>query len=216
MSGDDLMKFDLHLHTSRHSPDSAMGPFDMCRRAEAIGLDGVVITEHDWLWTQDEVGELRDKHPDLVILSGVEVSAREGHFLAYGITNPFATPHGIGVADLCREVHRQGGAIVAAHPFRWRQPFNDILSKHRPALDGLELMTNNMDSGLPPAGRRGPQASGDLRPGFQRRPRNRRAWLLLHRLRRHHPRHGRPGRSHPLAPGGCSRARRGSRAGVGT
>ena len=81
-----------------------------------------------------------------MILAGVEVSAREGHFLAYGVTNPFALPRGIGVAELCREVHRQGGAIVAAHPFRWRQPFNDILARQRPDLDGLELMTNNMDA----------------------------------------------------------------------
>jgi predicted metal-dependent phosphoesterase TrpH len=139
------MKFDLHLHTTRHSPDSRMEPFAMCRRAEAIGLDGVVITEHDWLWTPDELAELRETHPALVVLAGVEVSAREGHFLCYGVRNPFALPRGIGVAELCREVHRQGGAVVAAHPFRWRQPFLDILAKQQPDLDGLELMTSHMD-----------------------------------------------------------------------
>src|SRR5262249_40367490 len=84
-------------------------------------------------------------HPGLVVLAGVEVSAHEGHFLAYGVTNPFAVPRGIGVAKLCREVHRQGGAVVAAHPFRWRQPFRDILKREKPDLDGLELMTSNMD-----------------------------------------------------------------------
>jgi predicted metal-dependent phosphoesterase TrpH len=50
------------------------------------------------------------------------------------------------VADLCREVHRQGGAVVAAHPFRWGQRFNDILRHDKPDLDGLELMTSNMDA----------------------------------------------------------------------
>jgi predicted metal-dependent phosphoesterase TrpH len=139
------MKFDLHLHTTRHSPDSHMDPFAMCRRAEAIGLDGVVITEHDWLWTDEELNGLRREHRGLVILAGVEVSAYEGHFLAYGVRNPFAIPKGIGVAELCREVHRQGGAVVAAHPYRWRQPFDQILAEQRPDLDGLELMTNNMD-----------------------------------------------------------------------
>jgi predicted metal-dependent phosphoesterase TrpH len=139
------MKFDLHMHTTRHSPDSRMDPFALCRRAESIGLDGVVITEHDWLWTEEELNELRREHPGLVILAGVEVSAREGHFLAYGVHNPFALPHGIGVSELCREVHAQGGAIVAAHPYRWRQPFDEILAEQRPDLDGLELMTRNMD-----------------------------------------------------------------------
>ena len=64
--------------------------------------------------------------PDLVILAGIEVSAYEGHFLAYGVANPFAVPKGIRVAALCREVHAQGGAVVAAHPFRWNQPFEEI------------------------------------------------------------------------------------------
>jgi predicted metal-dependent phosphoesterase TrpH len=140
------MKFDLHMHTTRHSPDSAMEPEALVRRAREIGLDGVVITEHDWLWTEDELRELRAVEPGLVVLAGVEVSCREGHFLAYGVTDPFAIPRGIGVAELCREVHRQGGAVVAAHPFRWGQKFDDILATQRPELDGLELMTNNMDA----------------------------------------------------------------------
>ena len=140
------MKFDLHLHTTRHSPDSQMDPVAMVRRACRLGLDGVVITEHDWLWTEPELEELRAEAPGLVVLAGIEVSAREGHFLAYGVSDPFALPRGIGVAALCREVHRQGGAVVAAHPFRWGQPFDDILRKAHPELDGLELMSSNMDA----------------------------------------------------------------------
>jgi predicted metal-dependent phosphoesterase TrpH len=140
------MKFDLHLHTSRYSPDSRMEPPTLLRRAGEIGLDGVVITEHDWLWTEPELEVLRALAPGLVVLAGIEVSAREGHFLVYGVNDPFALPRGIGVAELCREVHRQGGAVVAAHPFRWGQPFTAILEQHRPELDGLELMTSNMDA----------------------------------------------------------------------
>jgi predicted metal-dependent phosphoesterase TrpH len=140
------MKFDLHLHTTQHSPDSRMDPLALCRRAQELGLDGFVITEHDWLWTEPELENLRVQYPDLVILAGIEVTAREGHFLVYGVHNPFAFPRGIPVADLCREVHRQGGAVVAAHPFRWGQPFDEILREEQPELDGLEVMTNNMDA----------------------------------------------------------------------
>lgn len=139
------MRFDLHMHTSRHSPDSILDPFVLVRRARQIGLDGVVITEHDWLWTEAELTELRAAAPGLVVLAGIEVTCREGHFLSYGVRDPFALPRGIAVAELCREVHRQGGAVVAAHPFRWGQPFADILREERPELDGLELMTSNMD-----------------------------------------------------------------------
>src|SRR4051812_27635887 len=109
------MKFDLHIHTKRHSPDSHIDPFTLLRRARAAGLDGVVITEHDWLWTEAELVELRAAANGLVVLAGIEVSCREGHFLTYGVTNPFAVPRGIGCAALCHEVHRQGGVVVAAH-----------------------------------------------------------------------------------------------------
>src|SRR5262249_40692563 len=117
------MKLDMHLHTTRHSPDSQMEPAALLRRAREIGLDGFVITEHDWLWTEPELDELRAEAPDLLILSGIEVSSYEGHVLVYGVTNPFAVPRGIRMAELCREVHRQGGVTVAAHPFRWGQKF---------------------------------------------------------------------------------------------
>jgi predicted metal-dependent phosphoesterase TrpH len=140
------MNFDLHIHTARHSPDSEIKPFDLVRKAQELGLDGVVITEHDWLWTEQELDELRAVAGKLIVLSGVEVTTVEGHFLAYGVHDPFAIPKQIPVADLCREVHRQGGAVVAAHPFRWGQPFDEILRDQRPELDGMELMTGHMDA----------------------------------------------------------------------
>jgi predicted metal-dependent phosphoesterase TrpH len=141
-----MMKFDLHMHTTRHSPDSEIDPFVLVQRARELGLEGVVITEHDWLWTEAELEELRAATPGLVVLAGIEVTAREGHVLTYGVRDPFALPHGIGMAALCREVHAQGGAAVAAHPFRWGQPFDDILRKEKPQLDGLEVMSKNMDA----------------------------------------------------------------------
>ncbi len=98
------MKFDLHMHTTRHSPDSDMDPFVMCRQAREIGLDGVVITEHDWLWTEPELAELRRGASE----SGSSwrasrVSAFEGHFyLAYGGgPNLFAAPMGVPRGGVC-------------------------------------------------------------------------------------------------------------------
>ncbi len=139
-------RFDLHIHTNRHSADSAIDPFRLVQRARELGLDGIVITEHDWLWTQAELDEFQAVAGELLVFAGVEVSAREGHFLVYGVHNPFALPRGIGLFELCREVHNQGGAVVAAHPFRWGQAFDEIVRELRPELDGLEVMTSNMDA----------------------------------------------------------------------
>jgi predicted metal-dependent phosphoesterase TrpH len=140
--------FDLHVHTSRHSPDSVINAFSLVRRVAALGLTGVVITEHDHQWSEEELDELRAATPHVQVYAGVEVSTADGHFLCYGLTDATRTPPGIGVADLCAEVHRQGGVVVAAHPYRWGQDFDAILRDADPALDGLELMSNNMDEPL--------------------------------------------------------------------
>jgi hypothetical protein len=137
--------FDMHLHTSRHSNDSQLNPFRLVRRAKDLGLNGVVITEHDKLWSEEELAELRAATPGIQIFAGVEVSAKEGHFLSYGVTDLSKMPAGIGVKELCQEVHHQGGAVIAAHPYRWEQNFDEILDTVRPKLDGIELMSSNMD-----------------------------------------------------------------------
>jgi predicted metal-dependent phosphoesterase TrpH len=142
------MKFDLHTHTRRHSHDADTDPLELVRAAVAAGLDGVVITEHDYLWPEEELAELRAAAPGLVVLGGVEVTSRGGDLLCYGVTDPFALTRGMPFADVCREVHRQGGAVVAAHPNRWGQPFEKILRDQRPELDGIEVMSNNMDPDL--------------------------------------------------------------------
>jgi predicted metal-dependent phosphoesterase TrpH len=142
------MKFDLHMHTRRYSPDSVTDPFDLLKAALAAGLDGIVITEHDRLWPEKELDELRAAAPGLVVLNGVEVTGTGGDVLCYGVTDASALPRGIGWPELCREVHRQGGVAVAAHPNRWGQPFEEIVREQRPELDGIEVMSNNMDADL--------------------------------------------------------------------
>lgn len=135
----------MHLHTVRHSPDGQTNPFSLVRHAWDLGLTGIVITEHDWLWNEEELDELRAATPGLQIYSGVEVSAYEGHFLCYGVNDRMKLPKGIVLKDLCSEVHTQGGAVIAAHPYRWGQNFDDILAA-APLLDGLELMSSLMDA----------------------------------------------------------------------
>jgi predicted metal-dependent phosphoesterase TrpH len=141
-------KLDLHLHTARHSPDSVIDPFELLDRARAAGLDGVVITEHDYLWPDDELEDLRRYAPDLVVLSGIEVSGADGDVLVYGVTDPFAVPRGIEWPDLVAAVRRQGGACVMAHPYRWGQDADRLLIDERNRFDGLEAMSNNMDADL--------------------------------------------------------------------
>jgi predicted metal-dependent phosphoesterase TrpH len=143
-----MMTFDLHMHTRRYSPDSEIDPFALVRRAKEIGLDGIAITEHDRLWPESELDELRAAAPGLVILGGVEVSGRGGDVLCYGVTDLTRLARGTPWGELCREVTRQGGVAVAAHPYRWSQDFDALIRSESPDLGGLEMMSNNMDPDL--------------------------------------------------------------------
>lgn len=141
-----MPKFDHHIHTSRHSPDSCTRPRTLIERAREVGLDGVVITEHDYQWEADELADLADfaQQHQIRVFSGVEVSALEGHFLVYGLPNLDAVYPGIPLDELLPVVREVNAAIVAAHPFRWEQDFSEIVATHGPVFDALEYVSKNV------------------------------------------------------------------------
>ena len=139
-----MAKVDHHVHTSRHSPDSVIKPMELVQRARAAGLDAVVITEHDHQWSAGELAELNARSEGLVVLSGAEISAREGHFLVYGLPDLDEVEPGVSLRDLIAVVRKHKGAIVAAHPFRWEQDFTALIAQHGTVFDGVELVSNNV------------------------------------------------------------------------
>ena len=109
------MRFDLHAHTRVMSSCSQLTPEDLVERAKAIGLDGIVITEHDAQWEPEALAELAERS-GLVILAGMEVSTDLGHVLAYGL--PKYLP-GIYRAKGLREAADEVRAVlIQSHPLR--------------------------------------------------------------------------------------------------
>ena len=52
---------DLHLHTRRYSPCAELvPPEEIASSARRAGLSGVVLTDHDVLWSIEETKELRE------------------------------------------------------------------------------------------------------------------------------------------------------------
>lgn len=104
----------------------------------------MVITEHDRRWPERELEELRAESGDLVVLAGVEVSTRQGDFLAYGLDPEYETTPGMELRELLQTASEHRAAIVAAHPFRWRARFDVLIEEHGPVFDALELASNNI------------------------------------------------------------------------
>jgi predicted metal-dependent phosphoesterase TrpH len=135
------MLLELHLHTSRHSPCSQLSPVDAVRRVVAKGLQGLVITEHHYLWTADELAALRaeaELDEGFVLLAGQEVDTDVGHVLVYGVEHTLA--EWVRLREL-RERY-PAAALVWAHPFRYdRVPSDQAL--RNPLLDAVELFNTN-------------------------------------------------------------------------
>lgn len=114
--------FDLHVHTSRYSACSALPPEQLVAAAHARGLDGLVITEHDHRWDAEELDALLEAagRPPLLLFAACEIRVlldgqSTGDALVYGVDVPPAS--GQYIDDVCRQVHAQGGIVIAPHPF---------------------------------------------------------------------------------------------------
>ncbi len=110
----------IHVHTT-YSHD-AHGTFeDVVRTANAQRLDYVIVTEHNNLQA------LRDGrqgwHGGTLVLVGMEVSAKDGHYLALNVTQEIDR-HKLTTQQVIDEVTRQGGLGFIAHPYfangRWK------------------------------------------------------------------------------------------------
>jgi predicted metal-dependent phosphoesterase TrpH len=111
-----ILKVDLHIHTSRLSPDSKLDPETAIQQAMLMGLDGVCFTEHDRAWDLPDIEYLSLKY-NFPVFRGVEVMIKEGgEILVFGLHMNFTTVIDIQTLyTLCRDA---GAFMIAAHPFR--------------------------------------------------------------------------------------------------
>lgn len=106
---------DLHVHTYPASPCSVARVDDVILEAKRIGLDGICLTDHNYVWGKAVVDQLTRKH-DFLILRGNEITTDQGDMLVFGLETPV---QGIIKLDELRSlVSDAGGFIIAAHPFR--------------------------------------------------------------------------------------------------
>ncbi|NMG75473.1 PHP domain-containing protein [Aromatoleum diolicum] len=114
------MWIDCHCHT-KYSYDNWLEPVDLVRRAKALGLDGVCITEH-YSYEASEPVEQVGRDEGLLVLRGVEIATDRGHMLAYGVEddgwNIWGRDNYLPIAEVIAHINSLGGICVPAHPFR--------------------------------------------------------------------------------------------------
>jgi predicted metal-dependent phosphoesterase TrpH len=134
-----LLKVDFHTHTW-HSPDSIANIRKIIAQAEKIGLDRVVITDHNRLAGALEACEIA---PDLFI-PGEEVQTSEGEFLAAYVTRE--VPRGLPPLEALSRLRDQGAFVSISHPFdpqRSGWPLSS-LEMLAPLVDAIETANARM------------------------------------------------------------------------
>ncbi|NLJ86824.1 MAG: PHP domain-containing protein [Firmicutes bacterium] len=137
------MRFDLHTHTNRYSACGKATPQEMMAGAIDHSLDGIVITEHNVLWSEEEINELRAAFPKLVILRGIEVTTAHGeHVLVFGITDPSLFTEHMEDSVLGEIIAEHQGAAMLAHPFRYHDEIHpDTMAM---PLHAIEIASSNI------------------------------------------------------------------------
>jgi predicted metal-dependent phosphoesterase TrpH len=140
------MKIELHSHTSRYSPCATDSPRKLIKRFVKCQYDAIFLTEHNRVWPEEELRDIRKKFPRMMIFPGVELSISEEssqqaqHLVVLGTNDPtyLAMRQPREILDRARQ---EGLLTILAHPFRWEGSARMIEEGLRP--DALEFRTNN-------------------------------------------------------------------------
>ena len=136
------MIIELHCHTREHSKCSNADAAELLRFAYRAKAQGLVLTDHEYLWSEEEIGELKSRsgmQEQFLVLSGQEVRTRDwGDVLVYGAAE--SIERGVSLDEVRRRWPE--AAIVWAHPYRkGREPADHELLDDR--LDGIEIFSSN-------------------------------------------------------------------------
>ena len=130
------IQVEFHCHTV-YSKDSLVKPRDLVDKARQIGLDRLIVTDHNSMGGAFACKEI---DPELVIL-GEEIMTTQGELLASFMTEEI--PHDLSPMETLRRLREQGAFISVSHPMDvhrgWKK--EDLL-KILPHVDALETFNS--------------------------------------------------------------------------
>lgn len=110
----EMYRYDLHVHSERSS-DARGSILELAEAAQAAGLHGFAVTDHNAVWRDEELQAARDA-TGLTIFPGCEVSSLNGHILALDVTSPL--PKRASLKTTIKAIEDQGGLAVPSHPLK--------------------------------------------------------------------------------------------------
>lgn len=140
-----MLSIDLHVH-SEASFDGRDSVDLILEQAQAVGLDGIAITDHDTIAASLDAVE-RAAEYDLLAIPGMEVSTADGHVLSLGIEDKI--PAGLPFGTTIERIRDLGGLAVVPHPYQESRSgvLANISKKELRTADAIEVYNSRLLTG---------------------------------------------------------------------
>lgn len=136
------LRIDPHVHSvasyDGHDPAELL-----LEQAAEIGLDGIVITDHDVIHESLRAADLAPEY-GLIGIPGVEVSTAVGHLLAIGVSE--MPPRRAPLDETVAWVRDHGGLAVVPHPFQRSR--HGVPRRHLGDCDAIEVFNSWLFTGF--------------------------------------------------------------------
>lgn len=139
-------KADLHVHTKYSGvhrlgpirfPESVSDPAEVVRKALAVGMDVLCVTDHNSIAGAIKAKEAARDISGIDVVVGEEVSTADGEVLALFIQEEI--PAWLSIEETMDRIRSQDGLAVAPHPFSLHCPcLRDRI--YDVGLDGIEVL----------------------------------------------------------------------------
>jgi hypothetical protein len=126
-----VLSGDFHVHA--FVGDGGLAPWELPVEAARRNLDVIAVTNHNQMLAARIASRLSPRGGAALVIEGQEITAPRYHMIAVGVSQ--TVDWRLSAADAAREVHRQGGVAIAAHPVptSWRSDSESLR-----AIDGAE------------------------------------------------------------------------------
>lgn len=108
-----MLRGEFHIH-SRFSYDGVLEPEWILRRASALGMNVLSITDHESMEGSLKAMEVAEKYR-IAVWPGMEIATNAGDVIGIGLEQEVRSKDW---EEVMRDIRRQGGIVILPHPFR--------------------------------------------------------------------------------------------------
>ena len=134
-----MARIDFHVHTSA-SFDCQVAPDALGRRCRRLGLNPIVVTDHDTI-----AGAIELRRQGFEVVIGEEIATSDGELI--GLFLDYAVPAGLSARETVLRIKDQGGLIYLEHPYdrRRRSLSEEAVASLALDIDIVEIFNGRAD-----------------------------------------------------------------------